>query len=486
MGFLLGKTGADYLKEYDKAYKDTRQAQAEAAADYYDTRDLYNANKDYFTSMGIEDPTASYWGNNGQRTNALQDTMSSYQKALSDLSDERAKVAKQQKYNIYGDGLLPSLFALNSFHQGGTALQDLITSGTSKWDSGERDALSDIGALGNAAVTTAAYATGLGGLAKGAAGAAAGNVAKKAATSAGQAFLQGAKAPALYGAVGSLSNYLQTNGQDSNVGGALGTTALGAGIGGLLGGTVGAAGYGINKLKSNAIAGNADAAQAANYLKQAQDKVGEYQKAMADASSLGLDATSEQALKNTYRELSRANHPDKVQRIAGLLPANASEATVSPYTEAVTKGTGKGNLMFSDIVTPEAQAINNSALEAAEKAAAEKFKPVSDVYNTLHGNIGTLDLLKGDVKAYQNALKNITNRATREYIGNKLGSTAIGKVGKTAGKLLSTKTGKIAATAAGAATIAKLIPNGENKVDYDNLTDEEWQQIINYYNNGGQ
>ena len=111
---------------------------------------------------------------------------------------------------------------------------------------------------------------------------------------------------------------------------------------------------------------------------------------------------------------------------------------------------------------------------------------MNNAYNTLSGNIGTLDLLKGDVKAYQGALKNITNRATREYIGNKLGSTAIGKVGKTAGKLLSTKTGKIAATAAGAAALAKLIPNGENKVDYDNLTDEEWQQIINYYNNGGQ
>lgn len=467
MGFLLGKTGADYLKEYDKAYKDTRQAQAEAAADYYDTRDLYNANKDYFTSMGIEDPTASYWGNNGQRTNALQDTMSSYQKALSDLSDERAKVAKQQKYNIYGDGLLPSLFALNSFHQGGTALQDLITSGTSKWDSGERDALSDIGALGNAAVTTAAYATGIGGLAKGAAGAAAGNVAKKAATSAGQAFLQGAKAPALYGAVGSLSNYLQTNGQDSNIGGALGTTALGAGIGGLLGGTVGAAGYGINKLKSNAIAGNADAAQAANYLKQAQDKVGEYQNAIQTAKGAGLNTTSNEALKDTYRQWALANHPDKAGSIAGLLPASAGETGTAASAQA-------------------AQEALSAARQNAVNAATNANVPVNNAYNTLSGNIGTLDLLKGDVKAYQGALKNITNRATREYIGKKLGSTAIGKVGKTAGKLLSTKTGKIAATAAGAAALAKLIPNGENKVDYDNLTDEEWQQIINYYNNGGQ
>lgn len=467
MGFLLGKTGADYLKEYDKAYKDTRQAQAEAAADYYDTRDLYNANKDYFTSMGIEDPTASYWGNNGQRTNALEDTMSSYQKALSDLSDERAKVAKQQKYNIYGDGLLPSLFALNSFHQGGTALQDLITSGTSKWDSGERDALSDIGALGNAAVTTAAYATGIGGLAKGAAGAAAGNVAKKAATSAGQAFLQGAKAPALYGAVGSLSNYLQTNGQDSNIGGALGTTALGAGIGGLLGGTVNAAGYGINKLKSNAIAGNADAAQAANYLKQAQDKVGEYQNAIQTAKGAGLNTTSNEALKDTYRQWALANHPDKAGSIAGLLPASAGETGTAASAQA-------------------AQEALSTARQNAINAANNANMPVNNAYNTLSGNIGTLDLLKGDVKAYQGALKNITNRATREYIGNKLGSTAIGKVGKTAGKLLSTKTGKIAATAGGAAALAKLIPNGENKVDYDNLTDEEWQQIINYYNNGGQ
>jgi len=84
---------------------------------------------------------------------------------------------------------------------------------------------------------------------------------------------------------------------------------------------------------------------------------------------------------------------------------------------------------------------------------------------------------------YSKNAGDIINAIKNKYNKSRLGTT---KLGKTAGKLLSTKTGKIAATAAGAATIAKLIPNGENKVDYDNLTDEEWQQIINYYNNGGQ
>jgi hypothetical protein len=153
--FLFGKTKDQIDNEYGKAIKDAKQAKADSAYQHYYNKALYDANKGYFDSIGVKDPSASYWNESGQKTNALADTMNQYGKYLNDLNKERKDVARQNKYNIYGNGLIGGL--LNPFHQAGTAVQDFVSSGTKEWDNGNRDVLSDLGAMGESALMVAPY-----------------------------------------------------------------------------------------------------------------------------------------------------------------------------------------------------------------------------------------------------------------------------------------------------------------------------------------
>lgn len=228
--FLFGKTKDQIDNEYSKAIKDTKQTKAESAYQHYYNKALYDANKDYFDSIGVKDPSASYWNDNGQKTNALSDTMNQYGKYLNDLSKEREDVARQNKYNIYGNGLIGGL--LNPFHQAGTAVQDLITSGSSEWDKGNRDVLSDLGAIGESALTVAPVVGGMMG---------AGNVAKAGAKTLGNTMLKGAGYGAGYGALGALT---EMGGKNFDLGNLAARTAIGGAVGAGMSGL----GYGIGKV----------------------------------------------------------------------------------------------------------------------------------------------------------------------------------------------------------------------------------------------
>ena len=255
--FLFGKTKDQYDAEYGKALDSAKQEKADAAYNYYYNKALYDSNKDYFDKMGVQDPSSSYWGSNGQKTNALSDTMNQYSKYMNDLNKEREEVAKKNKYNIYGDGMVGSI--LNPFHQGGTAIQDFVTSGTKEWDNGNRDALSDLGAIGESALVLAPYVgsgikaiRGAGAVAKGVDTASklgkVGNAVKSFATAHPALAKVGKSALGMGGwsALGAVNEY------GSDIGNHIPETALRVGIGTTLGAAAGGIGYGIDKFANRA------------------------------------------------------------------------------------------------------------------------------------------------------------------------------------------------------------------------------------------
>lgn len=270
--FLFGKTKDQYDNEYAKAIKDTKQQRAEAEYNYRYNKALYDANKDYFDKAGVKDPSDYYWNDNGQRVNALTDTMNQYDKYLGDLSKERQDVAWKNRYNIFGDGLIGGL--LNPFHQAGTAIQDFVTSGTKEWQNGNRDLLSDLGSAGEVALDLATLGSGSG--------------ATTGAKTLGKTIGKGALLGAGYGATGALSDMGAKNFN-------LGQLALSTGIGAGVGGGVAGLGYGVGKI------GDKYASRAQN-TRTLQDLYKQYQnsgtisaKALGDGVGGASAATAQQS-----------------------------------------------------------------------------------------------------------------------------------------------------------------------------------------------
>ena len=270
--FLFGKNKDQYDAEYNKAIKDTKQEKAKAEYNYYYNKDLYDANKDYFDKAGVKDPSEYYWNENGQRVNALSDTMNQYEKYLNDLNKEKEDVAWKNRYNIFGDGLIGGL--LNPFHQAGTAIQDFVTSGTKEWQNGNRDLLSDLGSAGEVALDLATLGSGSG--------------ATAGAKTLGKTIGKGALLGAGYGATGALSDMGAKNFN-------LGQLALSTGIGAGVGGGVAGLGYGIGKI------GDKYASRAQN-TRTLQDLYKQYQnsgtmsaKALGDGVGGASAATAQQS-----------------------------------------------------------------------------------------------------------------------------------------------------------------------------------------------
>ena len=174
-----------------------------------------------------------------------------------------------------------------------SAGKDFAESGTSKWDSGKRDAVSDIGAIGETALDLATLGTGMG------AKTALGTIGKGAAMGAG------------YGLTGGLNEM----GKDTD----LGTLALQAGLGGAIGGGIAGLGYGAGKLW-NKYGKTSPSKELAVYNGGANKGSGEYQNALNTLKEAGIDTSSEDAFKKAYNAFIKQNHPDKTGGIeSGLL-----------------------------------------------------------------------------------------------------------------------------------------------------------------------
>ena len=319
--FLFGRNKDQYDAEYDKAIKDTKQQKADAEYNYRYNKALYDANKDYFDKAGVKDPSTSYWDDNGQRTNALTDTMNQYNKYLSDLSKEREDVAKANKYNVFGDGIIGSL--LNPFNQAGTAVQDFVTSGTKEWQNGNRDWLSDLGSAGEVGLTLATLGSGSG--------------ASAGAKTLGKTIGKGALLGAGYGATGALSDMGAKNFN-------LGKLALSTGIGAGVGGGISGLGYGLgkawNKYSQPAPSKSTDIIPYTGGGNMADPKLQEYMKTLGVTSdnmtAESLNSARKQATKNIAKTMGYETAEGQAQRTAvnnayqALLDSlNGKGATVS-------------------------------------------------------------------------------------------------------------------------------------------------------------
>lgn len=164
-----------------------------------------------------------------------------------------------------------------------SAGKDLFESGTSKWDSGKRDAVSDIGAIGETALDLATLGTGMG------AKTALGTMGKSAALGAG------------YGLTGGLNEM----GKDTD----LGTIALQTGLGGAIGGGIAGLGYGAGKLW-NKYAKTSPSKELAVY-NGGNAQGGAYQDALNTLKGAGLDTTNPETLNKSFKKWVVQNHPDR-------------------------------------------------------------------------------------------------------------------------------------------------------------------------------
>ena len=164
-----------------------------------------------------------------------------------------------------------------------SAGKDLFESGTSKWDSGKRDAVSDIGAVGETALDLATLGTGMG------AKTALGTIGKSAALGAG------------YGLTGGLNEI----GKDTD----LGTLALQTGLGGAIGGGIAGLGYGAGKLW-NKYAKTSPSKELAIY-NGGNAQGGAYQDALNTLKGAGLDTTNPETLNKSFKKWVVQNHPDR-------------------------------------------------------------------------------------------------------------------------------------------------------------------------------
>ena len=367
--------------------------------------------------------------------------------SLNDTAKNSLANYKATKNNVFGNGLIGSM--LNPIAQTVSAASDLGNLAFSggkynAWDASQndigdsRDIGSDIGALGETALTLGTLGHGalLGKASKavqaGTATAKQANmVAKALGKTAAQNIVGGALVGAGYGAAGNLrqSGFENFNPQ---------AFALSTLIGGGLGGATAGIGSAINKYRAGV-----------QITTTTRDSV-PYQEALDN-------------LKNNATSAIYSDTPTNLPAVKGI---DVSRVNLNNLDKNTLRELFKSSSM--NVKGAEgANEMTRSIMESKDLLTDFLDNGIPATTTTTYSkNAG--DILK--------AIKN-------KYNASRLGTS---KLGKTIGKVMSTKTGKIAATAGGAAAIAKLIPNGENKVDYDNLTDEEWQQIINYYNNGGQ
>lgn len=468
--FLFGKNKDQYAGEYDTAIKNAKQDRADAAYNFRYNKALYDANKDYFNKIGVKDPSASYWNDNGQRTNALTETMNQYDKYLNDLNKEKEDVAWKNRYNIFGDGLVGGL--LNPFHQAGTAVQDFVSSGTKEWDNGNRDVLSDLGAIGESALTAAPFAgAGVRALKGGA------SVANAATKTLGKTLLKGAGAGATYGALGGLT---EMGAKNFDLGSLLGRTA----IGGTVGAGMSGIGYGLGKAGdklANVAKNNRTTATTENVVSNLYDDMGNpiakngvsYQDALKKA---GLDQINNPA---DYQAISNImgggsipedwiNSPSRVQNLTNKINTFVKELggkTSTPSKPGLVVYNGNNLQSLYD-------AINRiKTIPRGTTTAPVTTYTTTGLSNKRAGQIaqGIGDLIKD----LPDATKNVASKAKNSEIGSNVIN------------LLKTKKGKALLGGSAGLTLAGLMKN-RNDNNTGQLSDEEMQELYNYVYGGGQ
>ena len=368
---------------------------------------------------------------------------------LTGLEDEAKNTFdryKANKNNYFGGGVIGSL--LNPVAQAATGIGDLaglaMTGGKANaWD-GSRDYLgdkrdigSDIGALGETALTIAPIAKGASlakaGKAVSAGTATAKQAAKVAASQAPKSLAQKVASGALIGAGYGATGNLRENGfENFNPGQFMLATAVGGGVGGGMSGLGGLLGKYTAGQKAVTTGDATPYQEALNNLKNNATSTARYSDVATnlpttqgiDLSRVSLDNLDEKTLRQLFR--------------SGV--KNARSNVVGEDTNAMTS----------------ALTENKNLLEEYLKNGV----PTSTVYETTR----PADLME--------ALKNL---------GTNLKNT---KTGTRISELLKTRKGKIAAGAGGGLLLAQLLRGGGQNANQ--MSDSELQDMYNYIYGGGQ
>ena len=373
---------------------------------------------DFLKNRGITDETdqygkAGYFGNSSM--GELRNAGSEYNKGR--LAQLEAGKGLFSGVPIIGD-------LLSAPAQVVSAGKDLAESGTSKWQNGKRDWLSDVGALGETALDVATLGAGSG--------------AKAGAKTLGKTIGKGALLGAGYGLTGGLN---EMGAKDFD----LGRLALNTGIGAGVGGGIAGLGYGLGKAwnkysqpSSTQNVANMPVSNSKELTVYSGPKATtqEYQNALKILNENGIDLTSPEAMKKSYRSASIKLHPDQNGGV---------ETAFKQLNDANRLIYGKdGSEMLQNI------------LRASESSPATASAPTISF-----------------VQKLKNFGYNIPN------LCKDLGYT---QVGTNVANLLKTKKGKVILGGSAGLTLAQLM-NNKNK-NSGQLSDEEMQELYNYIYGG--
>ena len=275
---------------------------------------------DFLKNRGITDETDAY-GNAGYFGNS---SMEDLRNAGSEYNKWRLAQLKAGKGLFSGVPIIGEL--LSAPTQVVSAGKDLAEGGLSKWQSGKRDWLSDLGALGETGLDIATLGT--------ASGATAG------AKTLGKTIAKGAGLGAGYGLTGGLNEMGAKNFD-------LGQLALNTGIGAGVGGGIAGLGYGLgkawNKYSQPAPSKSTDIIPYTGGGNMADPKLQEYMKTLGvtgdNMTAESLNSARKQATKNIAKTMGYETAEGQAQRTAvnnayqALLDSlNGEGATISAPT----------------------------------------------------------------------------------------------------------------------------------------------------------
>lgn len=314
---------------------------------------------DFLKNRGITDEIDQY-GNAGYFGNS---SMGDLRNAGSEYNKGRLAQLEAGKGLFSGIPVIGDL--LSAPTQVVSAGKDLAEGGLSKWQSGKRDWLSDVGALGETALDVATLGSGA------------------TAKTLGKTIGKGAALGAGYGLTGGLN---EMGAKNFDLGRLALNTGIGAGVGGALSGGIYGLGKAWNKYSQPAPSKSTDLIP---YSGGANTNSTAYQDALNTLKGYGLDSNDVSGtLRKAYHNASRATHPDKggsqaafetIQDAYNVLngKGGATKATTAPI--ATTP-----NLSFREKLKNFGSNIPNMGKDLANTKAGTK---VANLLKTKKGKV---------------------------------------------------------------------------------------------------
>lgn len=353
---------------------------------------------------------------------SYSDAIKPYEDTLSTLTNEREAAARHNKYNVAGNGLIGSL--INPLVHTADIAGDMFSTGA-------KSAGNLVSGLTGGDWNKYGTAKELNRYTRdnsndflsdlGNLGEMGLNIATLGTGPAAKTALGTIGKDAAIGAGYGVTGTLSELGRDANIG----DLAMSAGLGGAIGGGLAGLGYGAGKVWNKySMPAPSKSTEVIPYSGINQTS-GEYQNAINTLRNAGIDTTTEDTLNNTFKQFAKQNHPD-----------------VGGSAEEFTKVNNARNT-YQDL-------LNNAGSQQRAQAYPSSKISFSDRIKNIKSNIPNIKSDFANTKA---------------------------------GRVLSTKAGKVGAGVGGGLLLAKLLSGNGNQ---NTVSDAEMQDLYNYIYGGGQ